>query len=58
MLFKKLQSTIQEQREKERLIATVHKQEALLEYVALMTDVELPCEETNNLIESESTKNE
>lgn len=46
MVFKRLQGTVQEEREKERLKATVQEQAALLEYVALMTDVELPTMET------------
>lgn len=40
-LVKKLKESIAEARERENLKAKVAKQEALLEYVAIMTDVDI-----------------
>lgn len=42
MEIKRLNRTIQETREQERIAATVERQEALLEYVAIMADIDLP----------------
>lgn len=42
MIFEKLKTSVKEQRENERLKATVQEQAALLEYVATMADVDLP----------------
>lgn len=42
VLFQKLKQSISEQRKAERTNAAVEKQAALLEYVAIMADVELP----------------
>ncbi len=46
MFIKKLKRSIEEQRAEERTKAEVEKQGALLEYVAIMADVELPTEES------------
>lgn len=45
MFFKKNRNGIQEERETERMKAKIEKQEAMIEYVAVMADVELPEEE-------------
>lgn len=59
MVFKKLKTSIEEEREKERLKATVQEQAALLEYVAAMANIELPtlAEDTDEE-ESEAAENE
>ena len=59
MIFEKLKTSIKEQRENERLKATVQEQAALLEYVATMADIDLPtlAEDTENM-ESEAAENE
>jgi hypothetical protein len=59
MIFEKLKTSIKEQRENERLKATVQEQAALLEYVATMADIDLPtlAEDTENM-ESEVAENE
>lgn len=46
MFIQKLKRSIAEQRAEERTKAEVEKQGALLEYVAIMADVELPEEES------------
>lgn len=60
MIFEKLKTSIKEQRENERLKATVQEQAALLEYVATMADIDLPtlaAEDTEHT-ESEAVENE
>lgn len=60
MIFEKLKTSIKEQRENERLKATVQEQAALLEYVATMADIDLPTlavEDTEHT-ESEAAENE
>ena len=42
MIFEKSMLSINETRAQERMRAMVEKQAALLEYVAIMSDVELP----------------
>ena len=59
MIFEKLKVSIKEQRENERLKATVQEQAALLEYVATMADIDLPtltAEDTEHT-ESEAAEN-
>lgn len=51
MKFKKLETSIPEQRENEQLRAQVEEQEALLEYVMIMTDVEIPEESEGDINE-------
>ena len=46
--FAKIKSSISEERKNERMAAELEKQKALLEYVAIMADVELPDEEEQN----------
>lgn len=46
-IFKRM-TTVREQREVDDLRATVAKQAAALEFVALMADVELPFDEEND----------
>lgn len=59
MVFKKLKTSIEETREKERLKATVQEQAALLEYVAAMANIELPTlAEDADEEESEAAENE
>ena len=57
MIFEKLKTSIKEQRENERLKATVQEQAALLEYVATMADIDLPtlADDTENM-ESEAAE--
>lgn len=60
MIFEKLKTSVKEQRENERLKATVQEQAALLEYVATMADIDLPtlvAEDTEHT-ESEAAENE
>lgn len=59
MIFEKLKVSIKEQRDNERLKATVQEQAALLEYVATMADIDLPTltEDTEHM-ESEAAENE
>lgn len=45
MEFKKVKTSIQEERKQEALAADLEKQKALTEYVAMMADVDLPTEE-------------
>jgi len=52
-LFRKMKQEIREQRKTERINATVEKQAALLEYVAIMTDVELPEDNTESEVQYE-----
>lgn len=42
---KKIKESIAETKQSENLQAMVAKQEALIDYLAMMTEVELPCEE-------------
>lgn len=60
MIFEKLKTSIKEQRENERLKATVQEQTALLEYVATMADIDLPtlAAEDTEYTESEAAENE
>lgn len=63
MVLKKLKTSIEEEREKERLKATVQEQAALLEYVAAMANIELPTlaedtDEDTDEEESEAVENE
>ena len=59
MVFKKLKTSIEEEREKERLKATVQEQAALLEYVAAMANIDLPTlAEDADEEESEAGENE
>lgn len=60
MIFEKLKTSIKEQRENERLKATVQEQAALLEYVATMADIDLPTLEAEDTehTESEAAENE
>lgn len=59
MVFKKLKTSIEEEREKEHLKATVQEQAALLEYVAAMANIELPTlTEDADEEESEAVENE
>lgn len=59
MVLKKLKTSIEEEREKERLKATVQEQAALLEYVAAMANIELPTlAEDADEEESEAVENE
>lgn len=46
MEFKKMTGSISEQRELEQLRADVAEQAAVIDYLAIMTDVEIPTEET------------
>ena len=58
MIFRKLKKSISEARAQEHMAVKVEKQEALLEYVAIMADIEIPSEETETMSESEVMKNE
>ena len=51
--IKKLRNSINEERQHEHTAAELEKQKALLEYVAIMADVELPDEEEQNGIQQE-----
>lgn len=42
MVYKRLKRSIPESREYENMLATVAKQESMIEYVAMMGDVDLP----------------
>lgn len=50
-ILKKNNGSISEERERENMVAAVAKQEALIEYIAIMTD----CEE---ILESENEESE
>lgn len=58
MIFEKLKTSVKEQRENERLKATVQEQAALLEYVATMADIDLPTLAEPQSTESEAVENE
>lgn len=58
MIFEKLKTSVKEQRENERLKATVQEQAALLEYVATMADIDLPTLAEPQSAESEAAENE
>lgn len=45
MLFRKLKQSVQEQRAQERAVAAAEVNRGLIEYVAIMADVELPEED-------------
>ena len=46
MIYKKLKIRPEESRNLEDTLASTAKQQALIEYIAIMTDVELPSEES------------
>lgn len=47
MLIRKLTNGIKESREEENNVADTEKNRYLIEYLAMMTDVELPTDNTN-----------
>lgn len=49
MFIERLKTSIQEKRAAERMAAQLDKQAALLDYVAIMADVELPVEEESEV---------
>jgi len=48
-LIEKLKTSIQEKRAAERMAAQLAQQQALLDYVAIMADVELPVDEESEV---------
>lgn len=46
MKFKKLHGTIREQVEKDNAMAEIAKQRADIDYIAMMSDVEIPTDES------------
>ena len=49
MKYKKLTSTIEEARKQENNAAKIEQQAALIEYVAIMADIELPTAESEGM---------
>ena len=56
MEYRRLSGTIADNREKEGLKADVERQEAILEYIALAADVELPDDSESEGSTKDSTK--
>ena len=46
MEYRQIKTSIYEEREKENMRATIAEQAAIIDYIALMTDVELPTQDT------------
>lgn len=51
MRYKKLNTTVKEAREADVMRAKVEEQAAMIEYIAIMADVELPEEESEDINE-------
>ena len=46
MEYRQIKTSVYEEREKETMRATIAEQAAIIDYIALMTDVELPTQDT------------
>ncbi len=46
MEYRQIKTSVYEEREKENMRATIAEQAAIIDYIALMTDVELPTQDT------------
>ena len=46
MEYRQIKTSVYEEREKENMRATIAEQTAVIDYIALMTDVELPTQDT------------
>ena len=46
MEYRQIKTSVYEEREKENMRATIAEQAAIIDYIALMTDVELPTQYT------------
>lgn len=46
MEYRQIKTSVYEEREKENMRATIAEQTAIIDYIALMTDVELPTQDT------------
>ena len=53
MEYRRIKSSIYEEREKENMRATIAEQTAIIDYIAVMSDIELPTTDPNNTFESE-----
>jgi|O1105metagenome_2_1110794.scaffolds.fasta_scaffold18048_2 hypothetical protein len=47
MEYRQIKTSVYEEREKENMRATIAEQAAIIDYIALMTDVELPTQDTD-----------
>lgn len=45
MEYRQIKTSVYEEREKENMRATIEEQAAIIDYIALMTDVELPTQD-------------
>lgn len=46
MEYRQIKTSVYEEREKENMRAAIAEQAAIIDYIALMTDVELPTQDT------------
>ena len=46
MEYRQIKTSVYEEREKENMRATIAEQAAIIDYIALMTDVDLPTQDT------------
>lgn len=53
MEYRQIRTSVYEEREKENMRATIAEQAAIIDYIAVMSDIELPTNEPNNTFESE-----
>lgn len=53
MEYRQIRTSVYEEREKENMRATIAEQAAIIDYIAIMSDIELPTTESNNTFESE-----
>lgn len=53
MEYRQIRTSVYEEREKENMRATIAEQAAIIDYIAVMSDIELPTTESNNTFESE-----
>jgi hypothetical protein len=53
MFVKKLKKEIAESRAYENMLANVAKQDALIDYIFMMADIDLPSSETESEVESD-----
>lgn len=53
MEYRRIRTSVYEEREKENMRATIAKQAAIIDYIAVMSDIDLPATESDNTFESE-----
>lgn len=53
MKYRQLKTSIAEEREKENMRATIVEQAAIIDYIAIMSDIELPTTDSTENMETE-----